>query len=91
MDRAQEIVEQSLMPALGYERAQRAGGERRQIDRLQLRRDAARDKIHQGAMNVADLAVMIAAPVGPQWSFVESLRAEARSCRGLSRASTTVQ
>ena len=47
MHHAQEIVEQSLMLALRHEAAQRAGGERRQIDRLQLRGDAAGDEIHQ--------------------------------------------
>ena len=47
MHRAQDIVEQPLMPALGDEGAQRAGGERRQIDRLQLGGDAAGDEVHQ--------------------------------------------
>ena len=47
MHRAQDIVEQALMPAFLDEGAQRAGGERRQIDRLQLRGDAAADEGHQ--------------------------------------------
>ena len=47
MHGAQDIVEQALMPALLHERAQRAGGERREIDRLQLRGDAAGDEGHQ--------------------------------------------
>jgi hypothetical protein len=47
MHRAQEIVEQPLMPVLLHERAQGAGGERRQIDRRQLRGDAAGDEGHQ--------------------------------------------
>ena len=35
------------MPALGHEGAQRPGGERRKIDRLQLRGDATGDVFHQ--------------------------------------------
>ena len=45
----------------------------------------------QGVLTTADWAVMIAAQAGPQWSFVESFRDEARLYRGLSRASTTGQ
>ena len=41
------VVEQPLMPALLHEGAQRAGGERREIDRRQLRGDAAGDEGHQ--------------------------------------------
>jgi hypothetical protein len=44
---AQEIVEQALMASFLYERAQRTGGEWRQIDRHQLRGDAAADERHQ--------------------------------------------
>ena len=44
---AQDIVEQPLMAALLDEGAQRSGGERRQIDRHQLRGDAAADERHQ--------------------------------------------
>ena len=33
MHRAQDVVEQALVPALLHEGAQRAGGERREIDR----------------------------------------------------------
>ena len=47
MHAAQEIVEQALMPALLYEGTQRSGGKRRQIDRHQLRGDAAADESHQ--------------------------------------------
>ncbi len=47
MNDAQDIVEQPLVPALGDEGAQRAGGERREIDRLQLGGDAAGDEGHQ--------------------------------------------
>ena len=47
MHRAQDVVEQALMPALLDEAAQRAGGERREIDRHQLRGDAAGDEGHQ--------------------------------------------
>ena len=47
MHPAQEIVEQTLMSPLLHEGAQRAGRERRQIDRHQLRRDAAADESHQ--------------------------------------------
>ena len=47
MHRAQDVVEQALMPALLDEGAQRAGGERREIDRLQLGGDAAGDEGHQ--------------------------------------------
>ena len=47
MHRAQDVVEQALVPAFLHERAQRAGGERRQIDRHQLRGDAAADESHQ--------------------------------------------
>jgi len=47
MHPAQEIVEQALMLAFLHERPQRAGGERRQIDRHQLRGDAAADESHQ--------------------------------------------
>ena len=47
MHRAQDIVEQPLVPALGHERAQRAGRQRRQIDHLQLGGDAAADERHQ--------------------------------------------
>ena len=45
----------------------------------------------QGVLNAADWAVMIGAQAGPQWSFVESFRDEARLYRDLSRASTTGQ
>ncbi len=44
---AQDVVEQPLMPALAHEGAQRAGGERRKIDRLQLGGDPAGDERHQ--------------------------------------------
>ena len=47
MHGAQDVVEQALMPALLHEAAQRAGGERREIDRQQLRGDAAGDESHQ--------------------------------------------
>ena len=47
MHHAQDVVEQALMPALLHEAAQRAGGERRQIDLLQLGGDAAGDERHQ--------------------------------------------
>ena len=47
MHAAQEIVEQTLMAAFLHEGAERAGGERRQIDRHQLRGDAAADEGHQ--------------------------------------------
>ena len=47
MHHAQDAVEQALVLALLHEAAQRAGGERRQIDRLQLRHDAAGDERHQ--------------------------------------------
>ena len=47
MHRAQQVVEQPLMPALGHESAQRAGGERREVDPLQLGGDAAGDEGHQ--------------------------------------------
>ena len=47
VQRAQDVVEQPLVPAPAEERPQRAGGERRQINRLQLRSDAAGDEIHQ--------------------------------------------
>ena len=45
--RAQDIVEQPLMAAFLDEGAQRSGGERREIDRHQLRGDAAADERHQ--------------------------------------------
>ena len=47
MNGAQDVVEQALMPALLHEAAQRGGGERRQIDRLQLSGDPADDERHQ--------------------------------------------
>ena len=47
MHSAQDVVEQPLMPALLHEGAQRAGGERREIDCLQLGGDAAGDERHQ--------------------------------------------
>ena len=47
MNRAQDVIEQPLMAALADESAQRAGGERRQIDRLQLGGDAPDDERHQ--------------------------------------------
>ncbi len=47
MDDAQEIIEQNLMATFRHEGAQRAGRERREIDRLQLRRHAAGDEGHQ--------------------------------------------
>ncbi len=47
MNDAQEIIEQRLMPPLLDEGAQRAGGERRQIDRHHLRGHAADDERHQ--------------------------------------------
>ncbi len=47
MNRAQDVIEHTLVPALPHEAAQRAGGERRQIDPLQLRGDAAGDEAHQ--------------------------------------------
>ena len=50
VDATQDVVQQALVPALGHERAQRAGGKRRQIDRLQLRGDAAADECHQAGI-----------------------------------------
>ena len=50
MHRAQDVVEQALVPAFLDEGAQRAGGERRQIDRHQLRGDAAADEGHQAGI-----------------------------------------
>ncbi len=47
---AQDVVEQALMPALLHERAQRSGGERGEIDRHQLRGDAAADEGHQAGI-----------------------------------------
>ena len=47
MHDAQEIVEQDLVPSLPHEAAQRAGRERREIDRLELRGHAADDEGHQ--------------------------------------------
>ncbi len=47
MHRAQDIVEHALMAALRHEGAQRAGGERREIDCLQLGGDTAGDERHQ--------------------------------------------
>jgi len=47
MDGVQDVIVQPLMPTLGDETAQRAGGERREIDRLQLGTDAAGDERHQ--------------------------------------------
>ena len=47
MHHAQDVVEQALMPSLLHEAAQRAGGERREIDFLQLGGDPAGDERHQ--------------------------------------------
>ena len=44
---AQDVVEQPVMPALLHESAQGSGGERGEIDRLQLGGDAAGDEGHQ--------------------------------------------
>ena len=47
MHRAKNVVEQTLMAAFLDKAAQGAGGERREIDRGELRGDAARDERHQ--------------------------------------------
>ncbi len=70
-------------------RPENSQGKQRGRMRIAVRYEAK--KIHQVALSAADLAVMIGAPVGQQWWFVESLRAGARYCRDLSRASTTEQ
>ena len=50
MHRAQDIVEQALMAAFLDEGAQRSGGKRREVDRHQLRGDAAADERHQAGI-----------------------------------------
>ncbi len=47
MNTAQDVIEQPLMPAFPHESAQRAGGERGEIDRLQLGGNPAGDERHQ--------------------------------------------
>ena len=86
MNGAQDVVEQTLMPALGHERAQRAGGERRKIDRLQLAGDATaeerhqarglgrRDRLRQQAQREAGeigTALAVAQPVGDEGGEVD--------------------